>query len=165
MVNQIHREGRTQEVEVVAHQPELIDELHLVAPVVDKSLVEQQRVRRVTQEKVTRAHRGDMSGRLLETVREAAHFDQRTLRVVPAVSHITLFMSQGNRACVLNSLVLDVSASSPPHADLQITLIRREILLASIPSKPTKEGTILHIASEWYSSSEFALEIRRRLGR
>ena len=58
MVNQIHREGRTQEVEVVAHQPELIDELHLVAPVVDKSLVEKERVRRVTQKKVTRAHRG-----------------------------------------------------------------------------------------------------------
>ena len=156
MVNQIHREGRTQEVEVVAHQPELIDELHLVAPVVDKSLVEKERVRRVTQKKVTRAHRGDMSGRLLETVREALHFDQRTLRVVPAVSHITLFMTPGNRACVLNSLVLDLSA------DLQIRLGRREILLASIPSKPTKEGTILHIALEWYNSSEFSSETGRR---
>lgn len=162
MVDQIHREGRTQEVEVVAHQPELIDELHLVAPVVDKSLVEKERVRRVTQKKVTRAHRGDISGRLLETVREALHFDQRTLHVVPAVSHITLFMTPGNRACVLNSLVLDLSASSPSHAGLQIRLVRREILLASIPSKPTKEGTILHIALEWYNSSEFSSETGRR---
>ena len=105
---------------------------------------------------------GDMARRFLETVREALHFDQRALRIVPAVSHIALFMTQGNRACVLDSFVLDLSTSSPSHAGLQIRLVRREILLASIPSRLTKEGTILHIASEWCNSSEFSLEIRKR---
>lgn len=69
-MRQIHRERVRRDIEPVPRGSQVLEQLHLVVPVIHKPLVEQRRRRRVPQQHV----------RLLEVREEAAHLHERDIR-------------------------------------------------------------------------------------
>lgn len=69
-MRQIHRERVRRDIEPVPGRSQVLEQLHLVVPVIHEPLVEQRRVRRVPQQHV----------RLLEVRQEAAHPHERDIR-------------------------------------------------------------------------------------
>ena len=62
-------------MKVITHESKVINELHLITPVVNKPLVKKKHVWMITQKNIPRADRTDNSKRFLETIRKTSHFD------------------------------------------------------------------------------------------